>query len=211
MRRQLWGLQNPGRSLDEARGQSCLGAGLAASLAGKLDEARERFDEGVAADPLSGELWLNRGVTLQQLSRGEEALASYQRAEELLGPTAMVTRGQVACLIALGRTDDALRCHDRELERGPANPDALRAKARTLVQMGRGADALPLYQRLVARAPANPELLAERAEALAAAGRTVEASFAYDAALALAPGNASLQAQRARLAKSRPEDMSDVG
>jgi tetratricopeptide (TPR) repeat protein len=205
VRRQLWGLQNPGRSRDEARGESCLGAGLAASLAGRLDEAHQRFDEGVAADPLSGELWLNRGVTLQQLSRGGEALASYERAEELLGPTAMVTRGQVACLLALGRTDEALQCHDRELERGPANPDALHAKARTLVQMGRSADALPLYQRLVARAPANPELVAERAEALAAAGRAAEAGFAYDAALALAPGNASLQAQRARLAKSRPD------
>jgi tetratricopeptide (TPR) repeat protein len=205
VRRQLWGLRNPSRSLDEARGQACLDAGLAASLAGRLDEARARFDEGVSADPLSGELWFNRGVTLLQLSRRAEALSSFQRAEELLGPTATVIRGQVVCLLGLGRSDDALRCHDREIERGPANPDALRAKARTLVQAGRSADALPLYQRLVARAPANPALVAERAEALAAAGRTLEARFAYDAALALAPGDADLQARRARLPQPPPD------
>ncbi len=199
VRRQLWRLQNPGRTLDEAGGDACLGAGLAAILAGKVDEARVQFDAGVAANPLSGELWLNRGVTLLHLGRGEEALASYERAEDLLGPTSTVIQGQVACLLGLGRTDDALRCHDREIERGPANPDALRAKAGTLVQIGRVADALPLYQRLVARGPANAGLVAERADALAAAGRRVEAGFAYDAALALTPDDATLQEKRAQL------------
>jgi tetratricopeptide (TPR) repeat protein len=199
VRRQLWGLRNPGRSPDEARGRACLNAGLAAVLAGKLDEARARLDEGLAADPLSGELWLNHGATLLRLSCPEAALVSFQRAEELLGPMSQVIQGEVACLLGLGRADDALRCHDRHLAQGPANPDALHAKARTLVQLGRVGEALPLYGRLVARGPANLAWVSERADALVAAGRETEARYAYDAALALAPGDAALLAKRERL------------
>lgn len=197
--RQRFSLQNPGRARDEARAQTCLGAGIAASAVGRWEDARARFEEGAAADPLSGELWLNLATTQLRLARTEEALASYRRAEELLGPTAEVVRGEVSCLLGLGRIDEALECHERELERGPHNPDALLAKARTLVRAGRFEDALPLYRRLVSRGPANLTYVAERAGALAAVGRTLEARFAYDAALALAPGDPDLRAEQARL------------
>jgi tetratricopeptide (TPR) repeat protein len=192
-------LQNPGRTRDEARAQACLGAGVAAHVAGRLEDARARFEEGVAADPLLSDLWLNLGAMQLELALTEEALASYRRAEELLGPSADVVRGQVACLRLLRRVDEALACHDRALERGRGNPDALLAKARTLVEIGRVEDALPLYRRLVARGPASLEYVSERAETLAKAGRTLEARFAYEAALALAPGDAGLLAKQARV------------
>jgi tetratricopeptide (TPR) repeat protein len=170
-RRQLWGLQNPGRELDPERARACEGRAIQQGMAGALPEALSLLDEAVAADPFLDTAWFNRATCLFQMSRFEEALASLARAEDLAGPTSQLADATAACCRRLGRGEAAIAAYDRLLARLPASPEGLRGKARTLAGLGRPADAWPLYQRLVARSPGDAELLQERAGVLRALGR----------------------------------------
>ena len=159
-RKQLWAIENPDRQRDPDHGSACLEASLHAEFAGRDQEALALLDEGLVANPLSGELWFNRGTLLRALSRPDEALECLGRAEELLG-CGLVVDEQVSLLLSLGRSEDALRCHERALESDPANAFALRAKAATLAKLGRNQEACAIYQRLVSRTPGDHNLLME--------------------------------------------------
>jgi tetratricopeptide (TPR) repeat protein len=159
-RRQLWALENPDRVRYPDHGVACLEASLAAELAGHHQDALALLDEGLAADPLSGKLWFNRGALLRALSRFEEALACFERAEALLGP-GLVLEAQIDVLLAMDRVEGALDCHERALAQDPANAFALRAKAATLARLGRYPEACAIYQRLVSRHPREHNVLVE--------------------------------------------------
>jgi tetratricopeptide (TPR) repeat protein len=161
-RRQLWALENPGRVRYPDHGVACLEASLAAELAGHHQDALALLDEGLAADPLSGKLWFNRGALLRALSRLEEALACFERAEELLGP-GLVLKAQIEVLLSMGLVEGALDCHERALAHAPANAFALHAKAATLARLGRNREACAIYQRLVSVNPREHEVLMEYA------------------------------------------------
>lgn len=57
--------------------------GIEAFRAGRMEEALAAFDAALAASPEDIETWISRGVVLQALSRGEQALTSYDRAVSL--------------------------------------------------------------------------------------------------------------------------------
>jgi tetratricopeptide (TPR) repeat protein len=165
-RRQLFSIRNPGRIPDEERAAVCLERALGRIGAADLVGALELFDAAIAADPLSSEAWINRGVCLLALSRFEDALACYVEAEALIGPARNVVQPMAACLLRLGRSEDALRCFDRLLARTETSREGLEGKARALVEVGRAGEALPLYEHLVARWPDDAALRAERANVL---------------------------------------------
>lgn len=171
VRRQLWSLRHPGRRIDPERARQAADEALRTAGRGGLAEALPHYDAAVDADPFFEEAWWNRGACLLDLSRAEEALASFARVEELAGPSSRVADALAACLFRLGRGEEAVAAYDRALAALPTAPEALRGKARALVRLGRPGESLPLYARLLARAPANPELGRERDEALRALGR----------------------------------------
>jgi tetratricopeptide (TPR) repeat protein len=172
VREQLWHLENPGKTRDQERAGRCLDSALRLAMANRFAEALSLFDEAAAADPLSGEVWMNRGTCLRMLSRFEDALDSYRKAEALLGPVDIVVKGQVECLLTLGRGEEAVHCCDRGLAFGKPGVDKLRHKARTLVHFGRPAEAVPILKRLVAGSPGDLSLLREWADAVAATGES---------------------------------------
>ena len=195
-RRQLFSLRNPGRVVDSDRARDCQHRALARVAQGAFSDALALLDAAVAADPLFDDAWINRGSCLYDLSRFEEALDSFARAEDLGGQTSLVAGVIAECHFRLGRGAEALAVYDRILARPTRDPETLRGKARLLARMGRAAEALPLYQRLVARSPQDATLARERAGALRAASRPLEALAAYEALLASAPGDSELRTAR---------------
>jgi tetratricopeptide (TPR) repeat protein len=164
-RRQLWALRNPGKERDPGRAQACAARALQQVQARALPEALALYDEAVREDPLSDLAWVNRGTCLYEMSRFEEALASFARGEELGGPTSLVADAVADCLVRLRRGDEALRTYDALLDRQPGSPEGLRGKARMLVRLGRAAEAVPLLQRLLAGSPEDETLARQYAEA----------------------------------------------
>lgn len=199
-RRQLFALENPGRTIDHETAQRQLAGAFGALRAGSPSQALSFLHEGLRANPLSPELWFNTGACLMMLSRADEALAAYHKAEALGGLDDTVLEGLVPCLLALGRPDEALACCDRAIAFQPhADVPTLLKKARLLCELGRHGEALPLYERAVRKSPTDVSVVAERARALVVAGQLPIARFAYDAALELTAHDRELQAARAVL------------
>lgn len=102
--------------------------GIEAFRAGRLDEALRSFDEALKSSPSDVEIWMSRGVVLQALSRGPEALSSYDRAVALAdAPGAAAGREVLAdalssratLLLELGKKDRAVEDLRRALTLGP--------------------------------------------------------------------------------------------
>ena len=194
-REKLWSLRNPGASRDPTLAQelSDRSNGLVA-LFGDHAGALRDLEAATQADPLNGHCWFNRAVLLVKLGRREEALASCQQAESILGATAQVTDVAVALLLQLGRVDAAIQCHDRNLVYGKPSADRLHAKAQTLIKVNRASEALALLQTLIAKKPFDVALRRERASALSNLGRRAEAAAAQETIKALAANDPGLRA-----------------
>ncbi|NUR00948.1 MAG: protein kinase [Streptomyces sp.] len=127
------------------------------------------------AQPLPGDrdLYIRRGVALDELGRHEEALAWFGKALRVAPGDGWALHNKALALIGLGRREAALNCLDQALERYPGYTQALTVKARLLTTMGRHQEALVCMAQ-VGKAPA---LLGpgDLADALGEVGKAVRA------------------------------------
>jgi len=129
----------------------------------------------------------NRGMTLHQLKRLDEALASYDRALALWPDNAEVLCNRGMTLHQLKRFDEALASYDRALALRADYADALHNRGTTLHELKRLDEALASYDRALAVRPDNAGALNNRGVALFELKRLDEALASYDRALALQP------------------------
>jgi tetratricopeptide (TPR) repeat protein len=95
----------------------------------RLDDAVHWLDRGLAVQPDNAELMSEKGFTLNQLKRPQEALAVYERGLAVT-PEGNLTRpillrGKGFSLMELGRLDDAERAYQDSLKLEPQNELAL--------------------------------------------------------------------------------------
>jgi hypothetical protein len=132
----------------------------------------------------------NRGVTLHELQRIDEALAAYERAIALKPDfvEALNNRGNI--LAGLKRHDEALASFDRALVLRPDFAEAHNNRGVTLYELRRFDEALASHDRAIALKPNHPEALNNRANALHELRRHDEALASYERAIALKTGYA---------------------
>jgi Tfp pilus assembly protein PilF len=87
----------------------------------------------------------NRGNTLQELKRFDEALASYDRALTLRPNDARTLNNRGNTLKALKRLDEALTSYDRALSLRPDSADTLYNRGLTLHELKHYDEALASY------------------------------------------------------------------
>lgn len=93
-------------------------------IQGKYDQALAIYDKLLTASPLLFAAWSNRGNSLLEMCRYEEAAASYLRALEIF-PGVHNTRVALAtCYQALGRAEEALAACKTVLASDPENAEA---------------------------------------------------------------------------------------
>jgi serine/threonine protein kinase len=97
--------------------------------------------------------WSNKGVSLSQLGRYEEALSCYERALDLNADFKEVWNNQGLALRELQRYPDALDSFDRALALDPSFAVAWNNKGHTLECLGRRFEALSCYGHAVAAGP----------------------------------------------------------
>jgi tetratricopeptide (TPR) repeat protein len=125
-----------------------------AALRHELSAIYEELLGRSAPQPVVGEKldaveWSNKGVSLSELERYEEALRCYERALALTPDFREVWNNKGLALRALNRYSEALDCFDRALDLDPSFALAWNNKARTLEQLGRRIDALSCYGRAI--------------------------------------------------------------
>jgi tetratricopeptide (TPR) repeat protein len=106
--------------------------------------------------------WL--AITLHQLGRREDALASLERAVALDPLSAAINSSLGGSREALGRFDDALVAYQQAIELAPTMPSSYRSIGDVHANgFGRFDTAVPWYEKAVAIDPGNPELRASLA------------------------------------------------
>ncbi|MBL7963432.1 MAG: tetratricopeptide repeat protein [Flavobacteriales bacterium] len=112
------------------------GLGNAYGTKGDHARAEEMFTRALAAEPLRGSYYLNRGTSRLSQQKYEAAIADFDKALELEGiarrPGIRARRGY--CLLLLGRYAEAVADYDQAIEGGHLDPNNFfyRAQARQL-------------------------------------------------------------------------------
>jgi tetratricopeptide (TPR) repeat protein len=135
-------------------------------------------------------------VTLCELKRTDEALASYQRAVALRPDYIEAHNNLAATLHQLERFAEAVASFDRALALRPDCAEALTGRGVTLYGLKRFEEALASFDRALAARPDYVEALANRGLALKELKRFDEALASFDRALALRPDDAEAHINR---------------
>ncbi|WP_326799488.1 protein kinase [Streptomyces sp. NBC_01808] len=144
------------------------------SVRGELQAVYEIVTRRVApepAKPLPGDrdLYIRRGVVLDELDRHEEALTWFDKALTVAPGDGWALLNKALTLSSLGRREEALACLDEALARYPGYHQALTAKARVLTTLGRYQEALECAAQIQKGPLPGPGYLADVLGGLAGA------------------------------------------
>ncbi len=156
--------------------QKLYAEGEEALAAGELDQAVEKFSEGLAIDDHFRQryvtMYAQRAFALQKLGRLEEAIADYTRALELGEPPvnqAQYHFHRAMCLAALPAESDeahranverAIEDHGRSIELYPDHPGPYHLRAKLLVnELERFAEALPDLDKAISMRPVPDQFI----------------------------------------------------
>lgn len=161
--------------------------GRALAAAGRVDEARSRFTELLAADPLNaGAIGALRELPAPS-ARGGEAAAVPVRKPKLKRADIPAAVQQGVELQRQGRRDDAAAVYKAILACDPENPDGLNLLGVVLHEQGDNEMALHLLRKAVKRAPGAAMVHTNLGLVLHALGKVADAARAYEQAIALDP------------------------
>ncbi|MFZ2500095.1 tetratricopeptide repeat protein, partial [Methanosarcina sp.] len=121
-----------------------------------------------------------KGVSLSNLGRGEEAIEWYERALEINPDDYDSLRGKGVSLSKLGREKEAIEWYELALEINPDDYDSLRQKGVSLSELGRGEEAIEWYDRALEIKPDDWLSLFSKAFTLEIIGKEEEAIKIFD-------------------------------
>ena len=182
--------------------QTCLAKDPAARYANfdvlrvRLAEIYESLSGEAAPRPRAGiDLeaadYSNKGMSLDNLGRHDEALTCFERALEINPRLAMAWSNKGNALVRLGRPAEALTCYERALEINPRYARAWYNKGTALLgHLGRHAEALTCIERALEINPRYPEAWSNKGVTLKELGRPAEALTCYERALEINPRHA---------------------
>jgi protein O-GlcNAc transferase len=141
----------------------------------------------VADKPHGADALVNRGNTLRQQRRYDEALASYQQAIALEPDhaEAFLSRGNV--LQELRRFEEAVASYDRAISLRPDFADAFYNRGIALMRLSQFDEALASYDGAIAASPYYVGAYNNRGNVFQLMRRPVEALASYDQAIAVKP------------------------
>lgn len=138
---------------------SPLADATAAYEAGQLDSALARVERFMATGPASAKAFKLRGDIRQRQHRHDEALADYDRAEEIDNTDPRLYVSRSALQISRGNAKGGLRDADKALDRDPLDADAWYNRAWALYQGNDLDAALKSVRKALGVEPRFPEAL----------------------------------------------------
>jgi tetratricopeptide (TPR) repeat protein len=133
--------------------------------------------------------WNNKGSSLDNLGRREEAIHCYEVALRLDPNLVPAWLNKGISLFAARQPKEALACYERGLKVDPKSERLWSNKGVVLKSLGETQEAVVCYDRALQYNPRYPNAWVNKGVALKAQGRSVEALECYDHALGLNPGD----------------------
>lgn len=158
-----------------------------------LDNLEKIWRQQVYKNPSDAEAHANLGVIFQQKGNYDEALAEYQKAEQL-NPNNMTTKLNLGTLYQeQGKYENAITLYDKVLFNDAENINARKYKAQCLEALGKNKEAIVEYKRVAAFDENNVEAKAAIVKLTSATGSpdefisSIEETYKnpYDKAIAL--------------------------
>ncbi|MFO0200060.1 MAG: tetratricopeptide repeat protein [Alphaproteobacteria bacterium] len=173
-------------------------AGVAAAMAGRLEEGVSLIRRALAINPRAAVAHGNLGSALVRLGRLEEALVSLDRALAIDPKAANVHHNRGFALMKCKRFDDAIAAFDRAIELKPDFADAHNDRGSALMDQYKLKEALAAYEKALSLKPNYPGAMANVALVLCELQRHAEALAMADTALCLDPQHTNSMIARAR-------------
>ncbi len=145
---------------------------------------------------LSPHSWSEKGVSLDELGRHDEAITCYDKALEMDRRNADTWSNKGTALGALRRYKEAIDCFDEALSIDRKSATALGNKGRTLNLLGRHEEALACFAHALEIEPHNAVIWCNNAWALVSLARPEEALVCFEKAVRIDPGYANAWAGR---------------
>lgn len=131
--------------------------------------------------------WQNKGASLQNLNRHEDAIHCYDKALELAPHDSRIWSLKGGALINLDRYEDAIRCFDQVLELDPRNSSAWSYKGKILGILVRPEEAIRCFDKVLELNPRDEAAWYNKGNSLEKLGRYEEAIHCYNESLELDP------------------------
>lgn len=159
-----------------------------------LAEVYERLAREPAPRPAAGEelevaAQVNKGLSLYELGRYEDAVAWCDRALETNRRLEEAWNNKGIALAAQGRHEEAVSCYDQALGINPRAQMALSNKGVALYELGRNDEALDHLDRALKIEPLDSKAWSNKGIVLEKLGQRKEAMDCHDRAIALDPRN----------------------
>lgn len=154
---------------------------------------REEFHEEIpSSTPEQLESWeySNKGVSLCNVGRVEEAISCFDRALSTNPQNHYGWLNKGVAVGTLGYAEEELECYDKALAITPEYAEAWYNKGLTLNHFGRFEEALYCYDRALTINPHQAEVWANKGSALGNLGRFEEELSCYEKALTIKPDHA---------------------
>jgi tetratricopeptide (TPR) repeat protein/predicted amidohydrolase len=129
----------------------------------------------------------DKGITLRDLGKYDEALKFFERAVELKPDYEEAWYDKGWILGKLGKYEEALKCYDKVIELRPDCEDAWYNKGVTLGKLGKYEEALKCYDKAVELRPDDEEVWLNKGWILGELGKYEEELKCYDKAVELKP------------------------
>lgn len=171
---------------------SIYGEGVTLMRHGRFDEAIQRFERAVAADPNNSAFQYALGLSRYKSERYSEALEAFTRFAEL--KPGAVAYNQVGITLAeLGRFQDALDSYNKALEYTPDDPIVIQNAGMTSVNLGRCKEAIELLERARLLGRKGPELVANLGYAYARRKNYKKALLEFQTLSRMRPADAGVK------------------
>ena len=145
------------------------------------------FDKAIGINPQSAEAWNNKGNSLDNLGRYEEALAAYDKVIGINPQDSEAWYNKGVTLANIGRYEEALALFDKAIKINPQNANFWHNKGVILGNMDRYEDALAAYDKVIKIDPQYAEAWYNKGVTLVKLGRYEEAKIAFKNAHKLNP------------------------
>ena len=157
-------------------------------LNGSIQEAAESYDEALRLDPANVYLWVNKGKSMANMGRFEDAIACFDQASAINSSYVepLFLKG-IALSQGLKRDDEAIAVFDQALQLDPSNFDAWLGKGMALANKGDYYGSLACLKTASRIDPLQPSGWNNEGVILLKMGRYQEALDCFDKALLLDP------------------------
>jgi len=146
-----------------------------------------KLSDVIIGEEISEIYWNNKGTSLDELSRFEEAVTCYDKALELNPAYANAWNNKGFSLYNLGRYEESINCFDNALELNPEHANAWNNKGISLANLGRNEEAIICFDKALEINPADALAWSNKGNSLAMSGRYEEAITCCAKALEINP------------------------